>query len=224
MPEITKIEKTFEYDMPDAYLYQTTELKKKGTFTYKGPRYLWIFIDNDTKKIRGRFHYTEADNGADVPTPEGQTKVMVDANVNPEIASLIHNEIVYGDLPQTVEVLPDGSTYGHPDPQVPDHTYEVTEIQYDVETSTYIKPYPFKQPYMTWEGLRTWRNNMLHATDGKLKTCTPDKVEAWKEYRQKLRDFPSVFEGIDPWKVPFPNDPDWTGIDAPTPPNNTAGG
>ena len=33
MPEITRITKTFEYDMPDAYLYQTNALNKKGTFT-----------------------------------------------------------------------------------------------------------------------------------------------------------------------------------------------
>lgn len=223
MPEITRITKTFEYDMPDAYLYQTSALNKKGTFTYTGPRYLWIFVNNDTGTVRGKFHYTEFDDGANVPTPEGQTKVMIDADANPLIASLVHNEVVYGDLPQTVEVLPDGSTYGHPDPQVPDHTYELEEIVYNIETGEFVKPYAWKKPHMTWDGLIAWRNSTLQSTDAKLKTCVAEKVEAWKEYRQLLRDLPATFAGIDPWKVPFPNDPDWTGIDAPPPANDNRG-
>lgn len=225
MPEITRITKTFEYDMPDAYLYQTSTLNKKGTFTYKGPRYLWIFADAETGKIKGKFHYTEADNGAVVPTPEGQIKIMVDADVNPLIASLVHNEIVYGDLPQTVEVLPDGSTYGHPDPQVPDHTVELEEVVYDAATESFVLNYPdcWKKPHMTWEGIIAWRNQTLQSTDGKLKTCTPDKVQAWQDYRQKLRDLPATFAGVDPWKIPFPNDPDWTGINAPAPANDNRG-
>jgi len=226
MPEITRITKTFEYDMPDAYLYQTSALKKKGTFTYIGPRYLWIFADADTGKIRGKFHYTEADDGANVPTPEGQIKIQVDADVNPLIASLIHNEVVYGDLPQTVENLPDGTTYGHPDPQVPDHTVELEEVIYNATSNTFEINYPtcWKKPHMTWEGILAWRNQSLQSTDGKLKTCTPEKVAAWTEYRQKLRDLPATWAGIDPWKVSFPADPDRTGIDAPAPANDNRRG
>lgn len=209
MPEITRIEKTFTYDMPDAYLHQTSALNKTGTWTYKGPRYMWIFADAETKKVISRFHYTEADNGADVPQPNGQIKILVDANVNPDIASLLHNEWDYGvDLPQYTEELPDGSFYGHSDPQAPDHTYELTEIQYDVETSSFIKPYAWKQPHVTWAELLVWRNTALENTDSKMRTCPAEKLEAWQAYRQKLRDIPAVFEGVDPWKVPFPQDPD----------------
>lgn len=208
MPEITRTEKTFTYDMPDAYLYQTNDLKKTGEWTYRGPDKLWIFIDNNTKKIISRFHYTELDNGADVPTPEGQTKVLVNANEEPLIASLIHNEVDYGTLPQTVEELPDGNTYGHPDPQVPDHTYELSEIQYDVETGKFLKPLPWKQPHVSWDDLRQWRNQQLSISDAKIRTCRPELVSAWEEYRQKLRDLPTLMEGVDPWKVIFPDAPD----------------
>ena len=170
---------------------------------------MWIFADAETRKIISRFHYTEADNGADVPEPAGQIKILVDADVNPDIASLLHNEWDYGrDLPQYTEELPDGSFYGHSDPQAPDHTYELTEIQYDAITGTFVKPYPFKQPHVTWDDLTAWRNVQLANSDSKVRTCPPDKVEAWKEYRQKLRDIPTVFAGIDPWKVPFPPDPE----------------
>jgi len=208
MAEITRIEKTFTYDIADQYLYQTNTLKRTAQWTYIGPRYLWIFVDSQTKKIIGGFHYLESDNGENVPTPVGQIKVKIDADVNPDIASLVHNELNYGALPHTVENLPDGSTYGHPDPIPPDHTYELTEITYDPVTQTFVKPYPWKKPHMTWEELKIWRNNMLKATDQRSRTCQPEKVPAWEEYRQKLRDIPAVFAGIDPWKVPFPKEPD----------------
>ena len=94
MPEITRIEKTFTYDIADAYLYTTNNLKKTAEWTYKGPQYLWIFVDNETNKISSRFHYTERDNGADVPTPAGMTKVMIDADKDPILASLIHSEYI----------------------------------------------------------------------------------------------------------------------------------
>lgn len=218
MPEITRIEKTFTYDLADAYLYQTNDLKKVGTWTYKGPRYMWIFVDNNTKKIISRFHYTERDNGADVPSPEGQTKVLVDADVNPIIASLIHNEWDYGkDLPQYEEELPDGSKYGHCDPCAPDHTYELTEIEYDIENGEFVKPFPWKKPHVTWEEIIIWRNSALASSDLQVKLAMPNMVEAWEEYRQKLRDLPAIFAGVDPWKIPFPKQPGPVQSTLPTP-------
>lgn len=208
--ENERIEKTFVFDLPDQYLYQTNTLQKTGTWTYKGPRYLWIFADEETGKVKSTFHYTERDNGDVVPTPEGQIKIKVDANVNPEIASLCHNEWDYGvDLPQYVESLPDGSTYGHSDPQAPDHTYEITEILYDAETATFVKPYPWKKPHITWEEIMRWRDMNLNLSDLQYKNAiNPEKKAKWAEYRQILRDLPATFAGIDPWKIPFPPNPD----------------
>lgn len=208
MPEITRTEKTFTYDLPDAYLYLTNDLGKTGQWTYKGPDKLWIFIDNQTKKVISRFHYTEQDNGADVPTPIGQTKVLVDANVEPLLASIIHNEYDYSQLPQHTETLPDGNTYSHPDPQSPDHTYEITEIEYDIEKQEFIKPLPWKKPHVSWDDLKKWRNQQLDLSDAKIRSCRVEMIPAWEEYRQKLRDLPSLMEGVDPWKVIFPDAPD----------------
>ena len=209
MPEINRIEKTFTYDIADAYLYQTNDLKKTAEWTYQGPDKLYIFVDAETKKIVSRFHYTDRDNGAEVPTPEGMIKVCVDANIEPALASCIHNEYVYGDLPHTVENLPDGVTYGHPDPIPPDHTYELTDIQYNVETQEWVKPFPWKKPHVDWEELTQARNDMLKASDTKLVMATSDEERAaWEVYRQKLRDLTTTFAGVDPWKVMFPQAPD----------------
>lgn len=207
MPENTLIEKKFTYDIADAYLYQTNDLKKTAEWTYTGPRYLWIFVDNETNKISSRFHYTERDNGHDVPTPIGMTKVMVDADKDPILASLIHNEYVYGDLPHTVEELPEGHTYGHPDPIPPDHTYELTSIVYDPATGEFNSPYPWKEPHITWEDIINTRNTMLQGTDARITQATEEQKPVWEAYRQKLRDLPKTFAGIDPWKVPFPEEP-----------------
>jgi len=207
MAENTPIVKTFTYEIADAYLHQTNRLKKTAQWTYKGPRYLWVFADASTNKIMSKFHYLEKDNGADVPTPPGQIKVKVDAAVNPEIASLLYNDYVYGDLPHTTEVLPDGSTYGHPDPIPPDHTYELTEIQVNPSTGHFVKPYPWKKPHMDWDELKRVRDEMLKSSDQKIRLASTEEKAAWETYRQKLRDLTKTFAGVDPWKVPFPAEP-----------------
>jgi hypothetical protein len=207
MPENTLIEKTFTYDIADAYLYQTNDLKKTAQWTYTGPRYMWIFVNNETNKISSRFHYTERDNGHDVPTPEGMTKVMVDADKDPCLASLIHNEYTYGELPHTVENLPDGSTYGHPDPIPPDHTYELIEIVYDSASGEFVKPYPWKAPHVTWQDIVDARNDLLLASDSKYNLANEAQKPEWEAYRQTLRDLTDTFAGIDPWKIPFPVEP-----------------
>lgn len=207
MPEITRMEKTFIYDIPDTYLAGERTLDRVAEWTYTGPRYIWIFVDNATNKISSRFHYTERDNGHDVPTPEGMTKVMVDGELDPVLISLFHTEQLYSELPHTTEILPDGSVYGHPVQVPPDHTYELGDIEYNPATGEFIKPYPFKKPHMDWETLIAVRNAMLGATDSKYAMATEEQKPAWEEYRQKLRDIPTTFAGIDPWKVPFPEEP-----------------
>lgn len=207
LPENTIITKTFTYPIPDAYLYQTDTLKKTAEWTYIGPDKVWIFIDNSTNKVSSRFHYTERDNGHDVPTPEGMTKVLVDANVDPIMISLIHNETDYGSLPHTVEQLPDGTTYGHPVNIPPDHTYELTEIMYNTATGQFVKPYAWKQPHVDWATLKKVRESALMSSDRKMRLALPEEVSAWEEYRQKLRDLPDTFAGVDPWKVIFPSEP-----------------
>lgn len=207
MPEITKIEKTFTYNIPDEYLHEEFTLNKTATWTYSGPDKIWIFVDKETKKIISRFHYTERDNGAEVPCPEDQYKVLVDANVNPLLASMIHNEVDYGKLPHDEETLPDGSVYRSPNPIPPDHCYELIEVEYDPVTNQFATPYPCKKPHITWEQLLDVRNNMLKASDQLYRMAADEDKAAWEEYRQKLRDLTKTFAGVDPWKVPFPDQP-----------------
>jgi hypothetical protein len=202
-----RVEVTFSYNLPDEYLHQTDVLKKTAEWTYKGPEHLYIFVDKATNKISSRFHYTLRDDGHLVPCPEDMTKVELDAKINPDIASLIHNEYVYGDLPHTVENLPDGTTYGVPIPVPPDHCYELTEIVYDPVKNEFVKPYAWKQPHMDWETLLGARNALLKGSDVPYANAEGTEKEAWATYRQKLRDVPTTFAGIDPWKITWPVQP-----------------
>ena len=47
-----EVEVQFSYDMPDAYLYQTTTEGKVGTWTYKGPKEMWVFVEKQTTNVQ----------------------------------------------------------------------------------------------------------------------------------------------------------------------------
>lgn len=204
----TIVSKTFNYDLPDDYLHQTNTDGLIGSFTYNGPNKIWVFINNDSRKLVSALYYTEKDDGDLIPTPEGQTKVCVTAEYDPVVISMIVDQ-GYITGPTKEETLPDGSIYERLNSPPPDHTYELEEIEYDLEEGKWIKPFPWKKPHMTWETLKSARNSMLRESDMVIRNnvLSPADLEALEQYRQKLRDIPSVFAGVDPWKVPFPNMP-----------------
>lgn len=207
--ENTIITKTCTYDMPDDYLHQTNTLGKTGSYEYEGPDKLWIFVNEETGKPSSGQVYTIKDDGDEVPTPPGLVKVFVDANVETVMASMIWRHKDYSYLPMQTEQLPDGATYTRPINQPPDHTFEFMECVYDFTTDAWVKPFPWKQPHVTWDDLRRARTALLAASDKTIATTlmSDEKRAEYEVYRQKLRDLPAVFDGIDPWKVPFPNEP-----------------
>lgn len=202
---------TFSYPVPDDYLHQTNSQNKTGTYSYTGPDKLWVFVDNTTGKLPSGICYTERDDGEDIPTPEGWTKVCVDSETEPALLSMIWNgDNDYSALPTKTENLPDGHSYTRPDPTPPDHTYELMDCVYNVVTKSWNKPFPWKQSHMDWDQLKAARVALLNESDQILTTkqLTDEQKAAMEVYRQKLRDFPVTFAGIDPWKVSFPEIPD----------------
>lgn len=216
MPVNTKIDKTFTYDIPDDYLYQTNDLGLTGEWTYNGVDKLWVLVSKETNKYVG-IYYTEAEDGEHIPTPLDMYKVRIDANVDPLFCCLIGADEVrdYAELEQLVEELPDGNTYSRPAVITPDHAYELTDIEYDPVAGSFVKPYPWKKPHMTWEMMRDWRNQTLMTLDYRAPADAPEAVKAqWEAYRQALRDLPQTYGAepggtptIDPWKIVPPQEP-----------------
>ena len=208
--QMSKIQKTFTYEAPDDYLHQTRTLNKLGVWTYDGPAVIWVFVDKETNRLNGSFRTIE-ENGDTYPTPLDQIKVRVDCEQNPLLACLVGADEVrdYTLLDQYEETLPDGSVYIRPMIPPPDHTYQMTDIVYNPITGTFNTPYPWKQPHMTWEGIREWRNRLLKMNDHKTLPDMPAALVAqWETYRQQLRDLPQTYGAapggtppIDPWKV-----------------------
>lgn len=205
--------KKFTYSLPDDYLYQTNEKQLSATYTYTGPDKLWVFVWEDTGKVVGPLYYTEKEDGNEIPTPKDQIKVFIDANKTPLIATMFCDNTDRSTLSIYEEILPDGSVYSRHKNTTPDHTYEFDELTYDIENSVWKEPLPWKKPFVTWDNIKQARNSMLAATDTVLMTkilSDEQKVEI-EQIRQKIRDLPDTFSGIDPWKVPFPQLPQWIG-------------
>lgn len=204
----TQITIQFNYSLPDDYLYQTDNKKLTGSCVYEGPNKIWVFVNTDSGKLVNSLYYTEKDDGDEIPTPSGTTKVCIVAETYPELIHMITSS-GYFSGPTKTELLPDGSEYVRHDPTPPDHTYELMEIEYDLEKNIWKKPYPWKKPHMDWDTLKLARNAMLRESDQIIRNniLTAEQTTQIEDYRQKLRDLPTLFNGIDPWKVPFPNMP-----------------
>jgi len=203
MNNVTTITVPFTYDMPDDYLAQTNSLGKKGVYTYVGPDTLYIFVDQVTGKWDRRAPLHDGHDGSEVPVPLHQVRVDIDCAKDPLLAVLVGgmpSEHIppTSEQPTIQETLPDGSIYERHKQPDPHHTYEINDMVFDFTAKEFPKPYPWKQPHMTWAGIRMWRNSLLYHSDhAALADDTPEEVQAqWNEYRQKLKDIPNVHGGV----------------------------
>jgi len=206
------ITKEFTYNVPDDYLAQTNENADTASWTYEGPDRLYIFAEQDTNIVHISPSYTIADDGDDIPTPVGMYKIEVDATKTNHLplASIIYQTIIFTELPTRSETLPDGSICNILDPIPPHEAYDDDAITYNASNNEFN--YPWKSPHTSWENLTSMRNHLLNQSDEWIKDAaeyTEDQLLELKAYRQLLRNLPTTFSGIDPWKVPFPDVPEF---------------
>lgn len=215
MKENTIIHKTFTYDVPDDYLSQERTLGKTGTWTYDGPDKIWILVNRSDNTIHS--WKDDLEDGADYPAPADMYKVEINCNDEPLLATIVGADQIrdYNLLDQYEEIMPDGNVYSRPLVPPPDHTYELSEITYNLGLGKFDTPFPWKKPHIDWEELRATRSLALLASDYKELDDMPAKVrEQWETYRQALRDLPQTFgassgetPSVDPWKVVLPSEP-----------------
>ena len=203
------VEIKFSYDMPDAYLYQSTKLGKKGSHTYKGPEKLWIFMDKMTNTRAG-------DSGGqdlepDYMPPANTYKVLIDCVENPLICELLEpdvDQVRIDGAEYTTETLPvkrkNGENFVHMEPAqpTPAHTYEIADIEFnpnghDPKTGiggTWVYPLPFKKPHVSWYSLKKTRWSKLSGSDGHVQDDMPAALKKeWEDYRKVLREIPQLY-------------------------------
>jgi hypothetical protein len=192
----------FSYDMPDAYLYQTTNEGKVGQWTYEGPRELWVFLRKRDNKRTGevKFWYEVED---DFVPAANEYMVKVNCEENPLLCELMETDqdtlFLEGRAIKS-ETLPmndyQGNPFVHYEPEVPtpDHTYDRDEITYDPVAQQWNTPFPFLKPHTDWEAIKKVRWSQLSAADGHVSPDMPASVkQEWIDFRQKLRDIPQTY-------------------------------
>lgn len=189
---MANITKTFIYPQTDDYLSQSNTEGKTASWTYEGPEAIVVYVDKETnKKTPGGWHVPD-----DRPTPLDQYKVEINCESNPLLCTLFgSSRTVHADDVPNLEVeLPSGNYYRRPDPIMPDHVYEVHDIEYNPATQSFVTPYPWKRPHMTWEEIRRKRETLLHICDDKVAPDLPQSLkDHWTAYIHALRDLPIVY-------------------------------
>ncbi len=108
-----------------------------------------------------------------------------------------------------------GRTEGYPDVEYTDEleprdVYDQDNITYDFDKKEFnigIHDWTARGSDLglTWQQVRDVRDASLHESDQKVgMTDAPDTIQdAWKAYRQKLRDLPAAMEakGYEPWQA-----------------------
>ena len=220
---------SFTYDVADEYLLKTNNDGNTSTCEYTGPDAILLAINNETGLIdfsRG----WEAWDGEDSTMTMMTTRAGADATVATVLASeepvicwlMVSQYGLDRDAGTQKEYRLAGDDtvyYSRPDCIYPDHAYEEEEIRYSLTTNSFIKPFPWKNPHMTWAailnagiGIADQRQAEIDASDHGL---TDDQVTACESYIAELRNLETKFQGntwadgslIQPWQVPFPDDP-----------------
>ena len=208
MPTNTTITQTFTYVCPDELRSTSTADNTTVNATYTGPSRWFVFVDSTTGKLQNTYpFYDDNNDGENVPVQEGCTKVIVDAQQDPLIASLIDPTSLTVDSTKSdiTENLSNGETWVYSYPLDPDEFVDLDSLTYADGSWSY----DFLTSEITWDMLREIRDRLLEASDGMIAEDMPASVkQPWLDYRAGLRDLPVTWDGIPAHKVTIPNTPD----------------
>ena len=222
------ISKPLTYNLPDEYTKQTSDLGLTATFTYKGPQYLWVFVDASSGALLANQSFipttspTKDEEQARVRAGLDERAVLLRPDEN--ATDLLLAAILIGQdtgeatgYPQKEYAFPAGHAnagevyYKRPDPQQPNHTYAVDEIMYDLNTDSWITPFPWFKPWMTLEIHKAAHAGSLAGDKEKLAALrgnmTADQITAAEAYIAEMEDLYTKFDGVDAFMIPFPHNP-----------------
>jgi len=198
------------YNLPNEFLVDHSFSQgKQRTTTYDGPDKIYLIINNETGKEE--FGPITAEERADGrPIPEGCRYVEVDCTTNPLVCQLrapVIDEVEEDPTddawhPQSPEIA-GYERYGYGIPLLPRDIYNKHELAVDSNDNITLPVFtPVEimfggslQEMPDWDYAKKIRNHHLSSSDGAISEDMPEDLKnAWKTYRQKLRDFPAVMQ------------------------------
>lgn len=225
---MANISKPLTYNLPDEYTKQTSDLGLTGTFTYKGPEFLWVFVDGTTGALLAGQSFIPSTN-ATKDAEQANVRAGLDEKAvllrpNTDGTDLLLASIIIGQdtgrtagYPQKEYKFPAGHAkagvtyYERPDPQQPNHTYAVEEIMYDLTNDSWVTPFPWFKPWMSVEFHKEARDAALQggkAFYAEIKgNMTADQITAADAYIAEMENLYTDFDGVEPFMIPFPTNP-----------------
>lgn len=182
---------------------------------YDGPDKLYMIINNETgMQESGPITQLEKDDGR--PVGLGCRYVEVDCISNPLICQLIGPVIDEEEEDYTGEAFPPGvreiaghNKFSYQTPLQARDVYEIDSIRVDENDNITVDAVTLPQAIMgggdrlpDWPDVRAKRMQLLKNSDSEIVDDMPAALKTkWQNYRQALRDWPSVMEnaGIPAW-------------------------
>jgi hypothetical protein len=225
---MANISKPLTYNLPDEYTKQTSDLGLTAQFTYKGPEFLWVFVNGETGALQGQQSFIATSNPtkdaeqANVRAGLDQKAVLLRPNTDG--TDLLLAAILLGQdtgkaagYPQKEYKFPADHAragevyYERPDPQQPNHTYAVDEIMYDLTNDSWVTPFPWFKPWMTTEFHTEARDSTLEGNKvfyAEIKgNMTADQIAAADAWITAMENLYTDFAGVEPFMIPFPTNP-----------------
>lgn len=221
----------FDLPLPNNFLVNHSFSEgKTRKYTYHGPDKIYLQIGEDGTEKYGPITEDEIADGRPVPADVVEW-FEVDCATDPLICQL------RGPVVNELQEEPTGEVV-HPGSPViegyPQYTYQTPLMPADVYNKFFVKvingkavPTPFttnqklhdKDQPLTWNDIRKHRDQLLSNSDGQIAEDMPQSLkDDWVEYRQKLRDLPTVMEnaGVSP-DIAYHMFPDQPNINTPPP-------
>ena len=204
----------WELPLPNEFLVDHSQSEgKTRTVTYHGPDKIYLQIGADGRELYGPLAEDDLADGR--PTPVDVVELFeVDCTVYPLICQLRgpviderQEEKDPEDIPHPGSPLIEGyPQFNYALPLFPSDVFDSRTLRVvdgipTVGTFSVQQKLANSETDKTWDDIRAHRDRELNNSDGSIAEDMPESMKtAWKEYRQKLRDFPATMEaaGVHP--------------------------
>jgi hypothetical protein len=197
----------YELPLPNEFLIDHSFSQgKTRTTTYHGPDKIYLYIGEDGLEKHGPVTAEDLADGR--PCPADSQLFEVDCTEHPLICQLrgpIINDLQETrdptDIPHPQSPAIEGySRFSYQLPLMANDVYDWKTLQV-IDGVPVMRPWTLTQKLvdrdepLTWEDIRQHRDRMLAGSDSAIAEDMPESMKnSWKEYRQKLRDFPAVMQ------------------------------